>query len=248
MTTSWMAVISDVHGNTWALDAVLEDVRRRGIEDVVNLGDSAYGSLDPAGAVDRLRNAGVSSISGNQDRVIFERSEEGRGSADHRFAMGRLRKQHLGWLEGLPALHVAAGVLFCHGTPRSDETYLLEKVTRWGVFLNDDDAILEHLRDTEEEVVCCGHSHVPRIARLSDGRLVVNPGSVGLPAYADDSPYPHAMETGSPHARYAVLSRQSGGWTVEHVSVPYPWRVAATVARRNGREDRARCIETGRAR
>ena len=76
---------------------------------------------------------------------------------------------------------------------------------------------------------------------------MVNPGSVGLPAYTDAEPYPHAMESGSPHARYAILSWSPRGYAVEHVQVPYPWSEAAAAARRNGREDWAGWISTGRA-
>jgi diadenosine tetraphosphatase ApaH/serine/threonine PP2A family protein phosphatase len=101
--------------------------------------------------------------------------------------------------------------------------------------------------DVAQPVVVCGHSHVPRVVALSDGRLVVNPGSVGIPAYTDDLPYPHVMEAGSPHARYALLRKEAAGWTVELVGVPYAWDEAARVARSNGRDDRAIRIATGRA-
>jgi len=96
------------------------------------------------------------------------------------------------------------------------------------------------------EVVLCAHSHVPRVLRRSGGGLVVNPGSVGLAAYTDDQPYPHAMESGSPHARYAVLSHTERGWTVEQVAVAYDWSRAAEAARERGRPDWAEWIETGR--
>jgi putative phosphoesterase len=242
-----IAVIADIHGNTWALDAVLGDIEHKRIETIVNLGDSVYGSLDPAGAADRLMRGGIVSISGNQDRIVFDPTDEIRRSANHQFVVSRMSQAQLGWLQNLPKTYVSGDVLFCHGTPRSDETYLLEHVTERGVFLSDSATIQAHLRDVRQEVVVCGHSHVPRTVWLPDGRLVVNPGSVGIPAYTDDLPYPHVMEAGSPHARYAVLTQQAGGWAVEHVAVPYPWNEAATVARQNGREDRARWIESGRA-
>src|SRR5262245_29305781 len=63
-----IAAIADVHGNTWALDAVLENIGRRGIEQIVNLGDCVYGSLDPAGTAAQLMDARIMSIAGNQDR------------------------------------------------------------------------------------------------------------------------------------------------------------------------------------
>jgi predicted phosphodiesterase len=242
-----IAVIADVHGNTWALDAVLEDIWRRGIERIVNLGDSLYGSLDPAGAAERLIDARIISISGNQDRIVYDPSDEIRRSADHEFVAGRMSAGQVDWLRSLPPTRVVDDILLCHGTPQSDETYLLETVTAQGVFLSDTDTIMTHLRDVRQEVVLCGHSHVPRTAWLPDRRLIVNPGSVGIPAYTEDLPHPHAMEAGSPHARYAILTRSLESWMVEQVAVPYAWEAAAAVARRNGRADRARWIETGRA-
>ena len=250
-----IAVIADVHGNTWALDTVLEDIARRGIERIVNLGDCVYGSLDPAGTAERLMDARIMSIAGNQDRDVFAPTDAVRRSADHQFVTSRLSAAQVDWLRGLPPTRVldgpsagsGQGILLCHGTPQSDQAYLLETVTAQGVFLSDTATIMAHLRDVPQELVLCGHSHVPRTVWLPDGRLVVNPGSVGIPAYDEDLPYPHVMESGSPHARYAILARQPHGWMVEQVAVPYAWGEAAAVARRNGRDDRARWIETGRA-
>jgi predicted phosphodiesterase len=242
-----IAVIADIHGNTWALDAVLEDIRRREIATIVNLGDSLYGSLDPAGTAERLIELGIPSICGNQDRIVYDPPDDVRASADFRFVTERLTAEQVRWLEEQPPFLALGEVFCCHGTPRSDETYLLERVAEHGAFMNSSAAILAELDGVEQPVVLCGHSHVPRAVWLPDGRLAVNPGSVGMPAYTDDLPYPHVMEAGSPHARYAILSRQPDGWQVEHVAVPYDWRHAAEVARANGRADRAGWIETGRA-
>ena len=62
-----------------------------------------------------------------------------------------------------------------------------------------------------------------------------------------ETPVPYAMESGSPHARYALLSRTQNGWQVEHVQVPYNWEYAAEVARGNQRSDWAEWLTTGRA-
>jgi diadenosine tetraphosphatase ApaH/serine/threonine PP2A family protein phosphatase len=206
-----------------------------------------YGSLDPAGTAERLMRGNIITISGNQDREVFDQSEQVRSSRDHHFVTGQLSAEQLAWLEQLPSTQVVGDVFLCHGTPASDLIYLLERVTEQGVFLQSSAAIAAELRDVRQSVVVCGHSHVPRTVLLPDGRLVVNPGSVGVPAYEDDLPYPHVMEAGSPHTRYAILTHQAGGWDVEHIALAYPWGVAADVARRNGRADRARWIETGRA-
>jgi predicted phosphodiesterase len=103
------------------------------------------------------------------------------------------------------------------------------------------------VRAVPQSVVLCAHSHVPRVVRLGSGQLAVNPGSVGLPAYDQDQPYPHVMEAGSPHARYAVLQNTSRGWRVEQLAIPYDHDAAADAASANGRPDWATWLQTGRA-
>jgi hypothetical protein len=76
----------------------------------------------------------------------------------------------------------------------------------------------------------CGHTHLRRTLRLSAGTLVVNPGSVGWPAYEDDLPYPHVMEAGTPHARYAIVDDASGQWKVSFHAIDYEWDAAAQIA------------------
>jgi hypothetical protein len=106
--------------------------------------------------------------------------------------------------------------------------------------------VLQRAGDAQASLILCGHTHVPRSVLLDDGRLIVNPGSVGLQAYDDDLPYPHKAENGSPHARYAIVERTAGGWAVEHYAVAYDWNAAAEVAQRHGRPDWATALRTGR--
>jgi hypothetical protein len=75
---------------------------------------------------------------------------------------------------------------------------------------------------------------------------VVNPGSVGWPAYTDDQPYRHEMAAGSPHARYALVDDASGRWEADFRSVTYPWERAARRADGFGRADVAKALRTGR--
>ncbi|HJZ46775.1 MAG TPA: metallophosphoesterase [Roseiflexaceae bacterium] len=115
-----IALIADIHGNTWALDAVLLDIKRRGITTILNLGDCVYGSLDPAGTLNRLMSADIISIAGNQDREVFDETEAVRSSRDHQFVTGRLSEAQLGWLDRLPPTQVVGHVFLCHGTPQSE--------------------------------------------------------------------------------------------------------------------------------
>lgn len=243
-----IAALSDIHGNIWALDAVLQDIENRNIKNVVNLGDSLYGPLAPLATARRLIELGILSVLGNEDKIISSPPRGTIASPTLEYVIRNLPIHVLDWLRGLPVTCIVEGELFlCHGTPRSDRTYLLEEVSPHGVSLRTSERILEELADIEQPVVLCGHSHVERIVYLPNGQLVINAGSVGLPAYEDDLPFPHKMETGAPHARYVILSKGSGNWTIECVAVPYDWKNAVAAAQENGRPDWAKWLASGRA-
>ena len=230
------AVISDIHGNILALDAVLTDIERRSISDIINLGDSVHGPLEPEATALLLMDIHAINIRGNQDRDI----PEGTAKA--------LSRQSIEWLESLPATgSVGEDIFLCHGTPRADDEYLLEKIDNGKGVLKDEADIIPLLAGIKQKVILCGHSHISRVIRLRDGRLAVNPGSVGLPAYEDEIPVPHTMETGSPHARYAILEKDGTEWKAELIEVPYDFETAARKARANGREDWERWLMEGRA-
>lgn len=244
--TDRFAVIADVHGNVWALQRVLEEITGRGIETIVNLGDCAYGPLRPAASMDLLIQHCTVSIAGNQDRILHSPPDSGEPSATFQYVNDQLVPRHLEWLQALPATYQTDDVFCCHGTPESDTAYLLETVTQHGVKVRGVEALGEKLRAYQQSLILCAHTHVPRAVWIRTGQLIVNPGSVGLPAYTDTDPYPHSMEAGSPHARFAILSRRESGWMVSHVAVPYDWDHAARVAGQNGRADWATWLRYGR--
>jgi predicted phosphodiesterase len=241
-----IAVISDIHSNIFALDAVLADIQRRGISTIVNLGDHLYGAIDPLQTAERIISSGMICISGNQDRHIHSPSGERRTTSTYQFIVKELAASHIEWLKALPQTYSAEGIFFCHATPESDETYLLEEVTPHGVQFRSHEALATMTNQVAESVICCGHSHVPHAVQVPNGKLIVNVGSVGIPAYTDDEPYPHAMESGSSHARYAILEQTEFGWQVDHIAVPYDWQSAATIATANGRPDTALWVSRGR--
>ncbi|MDQ2907676.1 MAG: metallophosphatase family protein [Chloroflexota bacterium] len=241
-----LAVIADVHGNRWALEAVLRDIERRGIQQIINLGDHLTGPLDPAGTADLLMARDMLSVCGNDDRVLFAPLEE--LSSSQRYTREQLTPAHLDWLRALPATAVFADELFvCHGD-LFDVPYLLEQVEAAGVFLRSTRAIEASVAAIAQPVILSGHSHIPRTVSLPSGKLLVNPGSVGLPAYTMETPFPYAMESGSFHARYALLSKMSHSWQVEHIQIPYASEDAANAARSRQRSDWAEWLTTGRAR
>ncbi|KVW88996.1 metallophosphoesterase family protein [Burkholderia cepacia] len=241
-----IAALSDIHGNLAALDAVLDDVRRRGADVIVNLGDILSGALHPPETADRLIALDLPTIRGNHERQLLDGDRESMRLSD-RWAHDTLRADHLEWIAALPERATLDGdVLMVHGTPGSDLAYFLETVTPDGCRAATPAEIAKRAGDEPASLILCGHTHIPRTARLDDGRLVVNPGSVGLQAYADDLPHPHRIETGSPHARYAMVSRTAAGWNVEFHAVEYDWHTAAATAASRGRDDWTVALRTGR--
>ena len=241
-----IAAISDVHGNLDALSAVLADIRRRGCDLVVNLGDILSGPLQPAETADLLMSLDLTTIRGNHERQLLETPPERMGESDaHAYA--ELQATHLDWLARLPATRALDDEVFlCHGTPRDDLEYFLETVEPDGLRAATEEEIAERIGDCTAAVILCGHTHVPRIARLSSGTLVVNPGSVGLQAYHMDVPYPHDVENDDPRARYAVIERVAGVWQAESVAVAYDHEAAAALAAGHRRPDWAHALRTGR--
>lgn len=245
-----IAAISDIHGNLPALDAVLADIAASGAEVTVNLGDILSGPLWIVETAERLMALKLPTIRGNHERQVLTLPAQRMGPSDA-FAAAHLPPHARDWLAALPAtLQLDAEVFCCHGTPTDDLQYLLETVeprgaraaTRAEATVRAGDA----QRGIAHAVILCGHSHVPRLLQLDDGRLVVNPGSVGLQAYDDDHGYPHVVENGSPHARYALLTRRPAGWQVEQRAVPYDHEAAARRADANDRPDWADALRTGR--
>src|SRR5258708_34835837 len=244
-----LGVIADIHGNALALEAVLRDADRRGVRRFVNLGDILYGPLEPLKTYRILQRTNVvASISGNQDRQIFEAgADDLRTNQTLAFVTANLGSEPIAWLRSLPTTAVVEGRVFlCHGTPTSDTTYLLEDVSSGHPVIRVEHAIVELLGIVREPVVLCGHTHIARMVQLSSGQLIVNPGSVGVPAYDDYAPVKHLMETYSPHASYAVLEESSSSWDVSFHKIAYPWDEAAKQARHLNRKDWARGLASGK--
>jgi len=239
-----MAVISDIHGNRWALEAVLDEIDRAHITEVVNLGDVFYGPLDPLGTAKILFGREFPTVRGNEDRIITDSRTPISDTLD--FVRHQLQPAHMEWLRSLKPTMVFGPAFLFHGSPDSDTSYLLWDVDRTGVHLRNSKEVASVVGEIASSLILCGHDHVPRTMLLPGGRTVVNPGSVGLPAYWDNLPHPHVMETGAPHARYSIISRSEFGWSINDRAVPYDWESAANAANRNGRPDWAEWLRSGR--
>ena len=240
------AAIADVHGNYLALEAVLDDIRAQGIGEIVNLGDMASGPLDARRTMDTLMALDAVHVLGNHDRYLIDRSPEKMGSWD-RPAHAQLEVRHLDWLRAVPKTAVFRDQVFlCHATPDHDEIYWLETVLPDGtVRMSALDAIEKHAQGISQSLILCAHTHLARAVRLRDGRLIVNPGSVGSPGYRDTHPFPHVIEAGTPDARYAILEQVGGAWEVTFRHVPYDHEAMAALARQHGQAELAAALATG---
>ncbi|WP_270606996.1 metallophosphoesterase family protein [Bacillus mobilis] len=239
-----IAIISDVHGNSHALKAVLEDIKHRKAEMIINLGDSVYGPLDSLGTIEILMKNEMIHIKGNCDRMLWEPIQG--QSATLTFVQNQLTENHIDWLQQHPSQYIVDDILFCHGTPTSDEVYLLEEMDENGAVLKSEKNIMDQLQNIEQKIIVCGHTHIPRVVYLANGKIIINPGSVGLPAYKDELPIVHKMESGTPHAKYVVIEKVSGEWLIEQISVSYNWEEAAGLAVQQERYDWAQALKTGK--
>ncbi|MDH6168251.1 putative phosphoesterase [Variovorax boronicumulans] len=241
-----LAIVSDIHGNLPALEAVVEDIERRGADAIVNLGDSLSGPLMPQETAQFLMAQDWIHLAGNHERQLLTVPADMRGASDA-FAHAQLGAKEFAWIASLAHTHrFSADVMLCHGTPASDLEYFLETVTPSDFRAATQAEIDARLGNVDAALVACGHTHVPRAAHASSGQLIVNPGSVGLPAYDDIHPYPHAVETGSPNARYAIVEQRDGGWSSRLIAVPYDHTAMSALALKHGRPDWARALATGR--
>jgi putative phosphoesterase len=170
-----IATLYDVHGNTRALEAVLQEVPDDAT--IVVGGDVAVGP-HPSETLERLRSLG--------DRVLWLR-----GNADRELTPGepglapeealepvraKLTDEQIAFLHGLPPTVQIDRVLFCHATPRNDVDVFTE--------LTPEERVAPLFADVDADVVVCGHTHM-QFERTIAGKRVINSGSVGMP-YEDE--------------------------------------------------------------
>ena len=235
------AVLSDIHGNLLALEAVIADARACGCSKFLNLGDILSGPLWPSETADFLMPMDWPTIAGNHERQVLTDPDDKIGRSD-KFTRDTCSEAQLSWLADLP-LELSLGNIWCtHARPGNDHEYLLETVTQNGLREATDEEVVERLDGIAYAVVMHGHSHLPKIRKFSNQQIIANPGSVGLPAYDDDRPFPHLVETGSPHARYLLID----DGVIEMRKVSYDFEAAARQAEKNGAPDWAGFIRTGK--
>ncbi|MGY5450942.1 metallophosphoesterase family protein [Agarivorans sp. MS3-6] len=243
------AVLSDIHSNVFALKAVVDDAKAKGVTTFINLGDILYGPIAPRETYDYLLSLNAVTISGNQDRQIYEANKaEIDLNPTMQFILTDLGKSPLEWMKQLPFdSQVSPDIYACHGTPNDDLVYLLENVVTGKPVVRADCEVIKLLDGVSSPIVLCGHTHIPRCVELSTGQIVINPGSVGLQAYTDDEPTIHSMQNYSSKASYATLQKKSDGkWDIVFHKVTYDVHEATCAAKKQGRADWVHFLSTGR--
>ncbi len=197
-----IAILSDIHGNMPALEAVVDDLAGAAVDEVLVGGDLVGRGPEGSRVVKRVRELGWPAIRGNHEDYLltFRRHEvpaewlRAKEWSAARWMAAELDQHDASYLERLPFSIRRPGLLLVHGTPLTNR----EGIGPW----TDDRETIGYLAEIEESVLACAHTHRPLIRELDAG-LVVNVGAVGLPFNSDQ------------RAQYAIFT--AGG--------PYGWRV-----------------------
>lgn len=206
-----IAILADIHANLPALEAVIDDIARQGVDEVLVGGDLVGRGPQGTAVVERVRELGWPSVRGNHEDYLLSfvhgdvpaewlETEEWAAS---RWMADELATHSAELIAALPfslTSRVAPELRLVHGSPRSN----CEGIGSW----TPDDDVDAHLARIEEPLLVCAHTHRPMERRLERG-LVVNVGSVGLPFNGDW------------RAQYAILTRDDAGWQAEFRAAPY---------------------------
>lgn len=211
-----VAAISDVHGNAYALEAVLREVRAAAPDLIVNLGDQVEGSADPARAAALQAELNATEVRGNNEEKLWPGGRRSPLSREYgAWLAAQVDTATLARLAALPLTARALdGALFaCHGTPDSAWDSLLwvwQPEGEGGGFYRAraPGELCALVQPLGAEVVLCGHTHRPGATRVGD-TLVVNVGAVS------------DQVDGDPRARWTLLTRKAGEWTVSFRAVAY---------------------------
>lgn len=226
-----LAILADIHGNLPALRAVLADVEQLGVDGMIVAGDFVD-RPQPLEAVRAVQALGACVIRGNREDYVLAYTRQ--ESPDHwrtsrqwigvRWLHERLDPEALDYIGSLPeecvyAADGTASIRVAHASPGSMTKLLLPSHNPDAMELYRQAGLLELRYDRQaamsdvfaeidEPVLVCAHSHIPW-KQEQDGRLIVNPGSVGIPINGDR------------RAQYALLTWKGGRWKAEHRAVDY---------------------------
>ena len=208
------AVLSDIHGNMFALRAVLEDMKKYNIQRVLCLGDLAMAGPEPNKTIDFVRTQNWTVIQGNTDEMIayYTQNVYETVKATAPIMANALEcdvneisdenKKYLKMLPQNKCIEVEGlKILLVHGSPRKNNENIYPNM--------DSDVIEDIFTDVDADIVFCGHTHIPCGYQTKSKVTVINDGSVGRPF------------TDNPQACYVVADIDNGKIEVEHHFVDY---------------------------
>jgi putative phosphoesterase len=233
-----IAVVSDIHANLTALDAVIADLQTVGVDLVVHGGDLMFGGTRPAEVIDRIRNLNWPGVFGNTDEVIWnpglvaekiagdrlQRMREALLTYPIPHTLAAIGDERLAWLRSLPLRWSAHNLTVVHAGPDDAWQSVLASAT--------DEELTRAFGRLATARLVYGHIHVPYVRRLTD-LTVINAGAVSL-SFDDD-----------PRASYAILD----GDQVEIRRVAYDIDQEIDLLMRSAdplRESTAAVLRTGR--
>jgi len=219
-----IAVLSDIHGNVPALEAVIDDVRRQGVDEILVGGDLVGRGPEGSKVVSVIRDLGWRSVVGNHEEYLlaFRRRqvpEEWWGLEEwkaSRFMAGELSDEDVETIAALPfsfTAETAPDLRLVHGSPEASNDGI-------GPWLSDEE-VGNRFDLVEEGLLVCAHTHRPQVWRVRGG-MVVNVGAVGLPFNRDC------------RAQYAIFTSSSAGWEVELRQVEYDLGAIFQIYERSG--------------
>jgi predicted phosphodiesterase len=216
-----IAVISDIHGNCFALDALLADLRQHPANRLVCLGDAVQGGTQPAETVARLRALGCPVVMGNADAWLLTGVETSptetiteRGRVTREWSLARLSAEDRAFIAAFAptvelALEGGHRLLCFHGSPASFDDLIFPETPQVEV--------ARLLGATAPAIWCGGHTHIQWVRRFRQG-FYFNPGSVGL---AYDRHQSGENQRFDAWAEYAVLTSEGDRLALEFRRVPY---------------------------
>lgn len=130
-------------------------------------------------------------------------------------------------------------------SPENDEMYMLNDINTNGVTLKSKEEIMNIVKNISQNIIFCGHSHLPTVVYLPNNKIIINPGSVGLPAYEEVDPFYYKIESGTPFANYTVVEKREGKWIIEQLSIPYDITEVIIQSEKQNRSDWTQALKTG---
>jgi predicted phosphodiesterase len=216
-----VAVFSDMHGNCFGLDAMLEDLRQTQVDQMVCLGDAIQGGPQPAETVQRLRELNCPVVMGNADAWMLTgvntgaEGEPSQKQLDVRaWSLSKLSdadQKFIGGFQPMVEIDLSGGkkLLCFHGSPTSFDDIILPTTP--------EEDFMRFLGAYQPAFMCGGHTHLQQVRRIGDS-FFFNPGSVGF-AYSHQQPDDDFRA--DPWAEYAILTHDNGRLGLEFRRVPY---------------------------